>query len=93
MSGHDHSEVTPPEDDLDDSIWDSPEKPVPKGKDQEKASGRSASTTRPSYEEQQSHEENLRQELANVRKVNETIESVIANLERAKGNMKVCDAF
>lgn len=37
------------------------------------------------------HETRLRRELESVRKVNEAIEGVIGTLERAGGNMDVCD--
>ena len=78
------------DDDIDESLWDSPVKPVAKARnDVNSANAKSASASRPAYEEQQSHEQNLRQELANVRKVNEAIEGVIESLGRAKGNMKV----
>ena len=42
-----------------------------------------------SVEEQKSHDDALRQELVNVKKVNEAVEGVIQSLERAKENMKV----
>ena len=45
--------------------------------------------TNPTQAEQQARDESLRQELANVRKVNETIEDVIDNLNKARTNMKV----
>jgi len=40
-------------------------------------------------EADKSREEALRQELASVKKVNETIEGVLHSLEKAKANMKV----
>lgn len=50
---------------------------------------RHASQSIPSSEAQKSREESLRQELASVKKVNETIEGLLASLEKAKTNMKV----
>ena len=76
------------DDDLDDSLWDSPAKPAPKSKKQH--SGKVAQQPKPSYGDQETRDQALRQELANVRKVNETIEDVIHSLDKAKTNVKVC---
>ena len=74
------------DDELDDSLWNSPENSTNKA-----GNARSNSISKPAQVDQESRDESLRQELANVRKVNETIEGVIQSLERAKTNMKVCD--
>lgn len=50
---------------------------------------RNANQNMPNAEAQKSQEESLRQELANVKKVNEAIEGVLASLDKAKANMKV----
>lgn len=77
---------TPEHEDLDESLWDSPVKPTPKSKDQ---SSRAAQSGRPENEDQEVRDQALRQELANVRKVNETIEGVLHSLDGAKKNMGV----
>lgn len=69
---------------MEESLWDTPAKETSGVK-----KGHSASHSKPTQEEQDAQEENLRQELANVRKVNEAIEGVIENLNKAKSNMKV----
>ena len=74
------------DEDVDDSIWDSPVKPTQKSKEQP---FKSAQPSKPSHEDQEAREQALRQELASVRKVNETIEGVIENLKKAKQNMGV----
>ena len=82
------------DDDINDSLWDSPVKPAYKVKNDASSSNpKSRSTSKPTYEEQQSREEHLRQELAIVREVNDTIEGVIESLEHAKGNIKVQHAW
>lgn len=50
---------------------------------------KAAGGSRPSYEDEETREAALRKELARVRKVNEAVEDVLQNLERAKTNMKV----
>lgn len=70
------------DDDLDESLWESPSRPDANGKQ---------STTKPTYQEQQQRDEILRQEVQNVRQVNEAIEGVILSLRKAKENMKVVD--
>ncbi|ETN46204.1 uncharacterized protein HMPREF1541_00388 [Cyphellophora europaea CBS 101466] len=72
----------PLDDGLDDSLWDSPVKPGQSSKEAPEAG------TRVSYEDDETRDAALRQELAGVRKVNEAIESVLQNLERAKANVK-----
>src|SRR5271163_3557228 len=83
-----------PEDDIDESLWNSS---PPKGASPyaKKESG-SSNSARPNsrngqsnYEQEQTREEALREELASVRRVNETIEGVIESLEKAKSSMKV----
>lgn len=51
--------------------------------------GRTVPQNVSSAEAQKSQEESLRQELANVKRVNEAIEGVLASLDKAKANMKV----
>ena len=75
--------------DIDESLWDSPPKPAYDHKQPPKAPARQPTTTRPTYQEQAAREESLRQELESVRRVNETIEGVIQSLAKAKDNMKV----
>ncbi len=90
MANHKPGSVPLHDDDIDESLWDSPVKPVAKAKsDSNSINAKPGTASKPTYEEQQSHDASLRQELASVRKVNETIEGVIESLERAKGNMKV----
>ena len=75
------------DEDLDESLWDSPAKPAPKSSRQQ--SGKTSQTAKPNHEDQEAKDRALRQELANVRKVNETIEGVIQSVDKAKTNMKV----
>jgi hypothetical protein len=77
----------PENEDVDESLWDSPAKPAPKSSKLQ--SGKTLQTAKPSHEDQEAKDQALRQELANVRKVNETIEGVIQTLDKAKTNMKV----
>lgn len=63
-------------DQLDESLWDSPSKPEPY-------------PAKPTYQEQEERDGSLRQELDHVRQVNEAIEGVIQSLRKAKDNMKV----
>jgi hypothetical protein len=72
--------------DIDDSLLDSPVKPAPKSKGQ---ASRPVHAPKPNYEDNETRDAALRQELANVRKVNETIEGVIQSLDKAKTNMNV----
>ena len=71
------------DDDLDESLWDSPSKP--------EAAGKQPNAAKPTYQEQQDRDEVLRQELQSVRQINEAIEGVILSLRKAKDNMKVVD--
>lgn len=77
-------------DDLEQSLLDSPAK---KSSSRDAPShSRQASTQqtgRSGTLSKEQHEANLRQELANVRKVNEAIEGVVESLEKARNNMKV----
>ena len=75
--------------DIDESLWDSPAKPTHDQTQSPKATSKQPTTTRPTYQEQQAREESLRQELESVRRVNEAIEGVIQSLAKAKDNMKV----
>jgi hypothetical protein len=43
------------------------------------------------FDAQEAREAALRQELDNVRKINQVIEGVVESLEKAKSNMDVCD--
>ena len=65
----------------DESLWDSPSKA--------ESTGKQATTSKPTYQEQQEHDQNLRQELQSVREANEAIEGVVQSLRKAKDNMKV----
>lgn len=74
--------------DLDESLIESPVKNSRNSRDAFGAS-RKGGESRPTYEDEESRDAALRRELASVRKVNEAIEGVVQNLERAKANMKV----
>jgi hypothetical protein len=69
-------------------VWDTPAKPAQRSSN---PIGDATSKTNSSrtYEDADSEESALREELASVRKVNEAIEGVIHNLERAQNNIKV----
>ena len=71
---------------LDDSVWDSPDKTIQKSAEH---TSKSTHSSEPNHENQEAKDHALRQELASVRKVNETIEGVISSLEKAKENMGV----
>ncbi|KAJ9610521.1 hypothetical protein H2200_005298 [Cladophialophora chaetospira] len=68
------------EDELDESLWDSPSRP--------EATGKQTNSAKSTYQEQQERDQVLRQELQSVRQVNEAIEGVILSLRKAKDNMK-----
>ena len=85
MANRNATIVSHHDDAINDSLWDSPVKPAVKAKHEAK----SGLVSKPNYEEKESYEQNLRQELANVRRINETIECVVESLERAKGSIKV----
>jgi hypothetical protein len=72
--------------DIDDSLLESPVKPAQKPKEQ---ASKAAHSSKPKYEDSETRDAVLRQELANVRKVNETIEGVIQSLGKATTNMNV----
>ena len=74
--------------DLDESLWESPVKQSRNSKESSGAT-KKGGEARPKYEDEASKDAALRRELASVRKVNEVIEGVVHNLERAKANMKV----
>ena len=71
-------------DDLDESLWDSPSK--------HEGTGKQSNAAKPTYQEQQKRDEELRQELESIRQVNEAIEGVVQSLQKAKQNMKVLDS-
>lgn len=75
------------DEDIDDSLLDSPVKPTRPSKE----AVATTQSSKPKHEDQQARDQALRQELAAVRKVNETIEGVIESLDKAKTNMKVRD--
>lgn len=64
--------------------------PLPsRAKSQSKPVDHRAPSSRPDDEAVKAREQSLRQELASVKKVNETIEGLLASLEKAKANMQV----
>lgn len=64
--------------------------PLPsRAKSQSKSVDHRALGSRPDDEAVKAREQSLRQELASVKKVNETIEGLLASLEKAKANMQV----
>ena len=79
----------PPDNELDESLWDTPAKPTHKPVNGPDGPSKTVGASRPSYEDEEAREAALRQELASVRKVNDAMEDVLQNLERAKTNMKV----
>ena len=81
------------DDDIDESLWDSPAKPTHDQWQSPKGTAKHPTTAKPTYQEQQAREDSLRQELESVRRVNETIEGVIQSLAKAKDNMKVNALF
>lgn len=72
----DSQDTSSQNDQLDESLWDSPSKPESK-------------PAKPAYQDQEARDGSLRQELDHVRQVNEAIEGVIQSLRKAKDNMKV----
>lgn len=88
MANH-RATALPPDDELDESLWDSPAKPTHQLVNGSDGPSKAAGASRPSYEDEEAREAALRQELASVRKVNDAMEDVLQNLERAKANMKV----
>ncbi len=77
------------DEDVDERQWTSPAKAAHDDEETPKVTVKYAQPYRPTYEEQQQREENLRRELESVRQVNETIEGLIHSLGKAKDNMKV----
>ncbi len=73
--------------DMDESLWDSPAKSAPESEQQQ--SGKTAQSSKLSYEDQETKDKALRQELANVHRVNETVEGVLQSLDKARTNMRV----
>ena len=88
MADH-RATALPPDDELDESLWDSPAKPTHRPGNGHDGTTKATGGPRPFYEDNETREAALRQELASVRKVNEAMEDVLQNLERAKTNMKV----
>lgn len=76
------------DDDDDFSLMvDEPSPSTSKARSQSRNAHHGASSS--NTEADQSREESLRHELANVKKVNEAIEGVLQSLEKAKVNLKV----
>ena len=83
------------EDDIDEDLWKSPSKKdsssnASKGEQSgSSATGPQAHTGKTKYDDGESKEATLRNELQSVRKVNEAIEGVIDSLNKAQSSMKV----
>lgn len=78
------------DDEMDESLWTSPIKEQSNQTPRQRVPLRPAqSNARLGTDSNDAHETSLRQELENVRKVNEAIEGVIQSLEKAKSNMVV----
>jgi hypothetical protein len=95
-NGHGHGQLhAPNEDDIDDDLWNSPSKRDINSKastDEQSGSaagGPQVRTGKSKYEDGESKEAILRNELESVRKVNEAIEGVIESLDKAKSSMRV----
>jgi hypothetical protein len=83
------------EDDIDEDLWKSPSK-KDNNSNASKGEQSGSSATRPQvhtgktkYDDGESKEATLRNELQSVRKVNEAIEGVIDSLNKAQSSMKV----
>lgn len=90
--------------DSDDHLFDTPAHKQTKSKSTMPANGKPTEQTQQSkvrpeesrYDAEEAAKERdvaLRQELENVRKINEVIEGVVESLEKAKSNMDVSDAL
>jgi hypothetical protein len=83
------------EDDIDEDLWRSPSKKdnssnASKGEQSgSSATGPQVHTGKTKYDDGESKEATLRNELQSVRKVNEAIEGVIDSLNKAQSSMKV----
>lgn len=83
-------------DDLFASPSQSEKKPNPNGKSKgaEISSAPSTHSIGESrYDSEEAREASLRRELESVRSINQVMEGVVESLERAKGNMDVCQCF
>ena len=93
-NGHGESQASN-EDDIDEDLWRSAsgkgiDSKTSKGKQPDSRDGGSqVHTGKSKYEDGQSKESALRNELESVRKVNEAIEGVIESLDKAKSSMSV----
>jgi hypothetical protein len=83
------------DDDIDEDLWKSPSKKdnnsnASKGEQSgSSATGPQVHTGKTKYDDGESKEATLRNELQSVRKVNEAIEGVIDSLNKAQSSMKV----
>jgi hypothetical protein len=83
------------EDDIDEDLWKSPSKKDNSsnaskgGQTGSSATGTQVHTGKTKYDDGENKETALRNELQSVRKVNEAIEGVIDNLNKAQSSMKV----
>jgi hypothetical protein len=83
------------EDDIDEDLWKSPSKKENSsnasqgGQSGSNATGTQVHTGKTKYDDGESKEATLRNELQSVRKVNEAIEGVIDSLNKAQSSMKV----
>mgnify|MGYP003622987757 CR=1 FL=1 len=93
-NGHPHLHA-PNEDDIDEDLWRSPSekdtqlKAIKSEQFGSGAGGSQLQTGKSKYENGEDKEVELRNELENVRKVNEAIEGVIESLDKAKSSMTV----
>ncbi|KIV96980.1 hypothetical protein PV10_00790 [Exophiala mesophila] len=71
----------------DDSIWDFPTHSNNDPSNTQKTSDKHGPSGKPTYEQLEAREQELRRELEHVRKVNQAIEGVIESLGKAKNNM------
>jgi hypothetical protein len=92
MANSDRAQMHVADNDIDDSLLDSPVKSNAPDEPDRKASNAKHGSSRPPAEEDAARDAALQKELASVRKVNEVIEGVLQNLERAKSNMIVRNA-
>lgn len=74
---------------LDDSLLDSAEQSISQSDAKQHLSNTKHAISRSPHDGDSARDALLQKELASVRKVNEAIEGVLQNLERAKSNMTV----
>lgn len=78
-----------------EELWNSPSQRRTNKASYEKATSSAERTQnqepKPPLDQEEARELALRNELQTVRNVNEVIEGLLESLERAKGNMEVCD--